>query len=37
MTALVMSGIAQVGASRFMVTKERSEVVAFTGTLGFYR
>ena len=37
MTALVSSGIAQVSASHFHVMKERSEVVAFTNTLGFYR
>ena len=34
---LVMSGIAQVGVERFVVTKERSEVVAFTETLGLVR
>jgi len=37
MAALVISGITQVGASRFMVTKERSEDVAFTDTLEFHR
>jgi hypothetical protein len=35
--AQVMSGIAHVGASAFIVTKERSEVVTFTATLGFLR
>ena len=37
MVALVSSGIAHVGAAPFIVTKERSEVVAFTDTLGFAR
>jgi ABC-type amino acid transport substrate-binding protein len=35
--ALVMSGIAHVGVDDFTVTKERSEVVAFTDPLGFTR
>jgi hypothetical protein len=33
MVALVMSGIAHVGAEAFTVMKERSEVVAYTNTL----
>jgi hypothetical protein len=33
MVALVMSGIAHVGADGFVVTKERSEIVAYTNTL----
>ena len=37
MTALVMSGIADVGVSGFYLLKERSEVVAYTDTLGFSR
>jgi uncharacterized membrane protein YhiD involved in acid resistance len=37
MTAQVISGIAHIGASPILVTKEKSEVVAFTDTLGFYR
>jgi len=37
MTALAIRGITEVGASRFMVTKGRSEVVAFTDTLEFHR
>jgi len=37
MVGLVSSGIAHVGAAPFIVTKERSEVVAFTDTLGFFR
>ena len=37
MVALVMSGIAHVGVEPFVVTKERSEVMAFTNTLGFSR
>jgi len=32
-----MSGIAHVGVEPFVVTKERSEVMAFTNTLGFSR
>jgi ABC-type amino acid transport substrate-binding protein len=37
MVAMVSSGIAHVGVESFSVTKERSEVVAFTDTLGFER
>ena len=37
MVALVSSGIAHVGVSSFVVTKERSEVVAYTDTLEFSR
>ena len=37
MLALLSSGITQVGVGPFVVTKERSEVVAFTDTLGFIR
>jgi hypothetical protein len=37
MVALVSSGIAHVGVDAFGVTKERSEVVAYTDTLGFTR
>ena len=37
MLALVISGIAHVGVESFSVTKERSEVMAFTNTLGFER
>ena len=37
MTALVISGIADIGTADFAVTKERSEVVAYTDTLGFLR
>jgi hypothetical protein len=37
MMALIISGIAHVGAEAFAVTKERSEVVAFTNTVGFIR
>jgi len=37
MTALVMSGVAEVGVSGFYLTKERSEVVAHTDTLGVLR
>jgi hypothetical protein len=33
MVELVRSGIAHVGVGDFTVTKERSEVVAFTDTL----
>jgi hypothetical protein len=33
MGALVMSGIAHVGVGDFSVTKERSEIVAYTNTL----
>jgi hypothetical protein len=35
--ALVSSGIADVGVGYFQTSKERSEVVAFTDTLGFGR
>jgi len=37
MKAQVISGIADIAASGFYVTKERSEVVAYTNTLGFIR
>ena len=37
MTALVMSGIADIAVSGFYLTKERSEVVAYTDTLGVIR
>jgi len=37
MVAHVISGIADVGVSGFHLTKERSEVVAYTDTLGFIR
>jgi hypothetical protein len=37
MVALVSSGIAHVGVEPFSVTKERSEVVAYTDALGFSR
>jgi len=37
MTALVMSGIADIAVSGFYLTKERSEVVAYTDTLGVLR
>jgi hypothetical protein len=37
MMGLVSSGIAHVGVESFVVTKERSEVVAFTVTLGTVR
>jgi len=37
MTAQVISGIADIGVTGFYVTKERSEVVAYTDTLGFIR
>jgi hypothetical protein len=37
MVALVMSGIAHVGVGDFAMTKERSEIVAYTNTLGFRR
>jgi hypothetical protein len=33
MVALVKSGIAHVGVEPFAVTKERSEIVAYTNTL----
>jgi ABC-type amino acid transport substrate-binding protein len=37
MVALLISGKADIGISPFIVTKEKSEVVAFTDTLGFLR
>jgi hypothetical protein len=37
MVALVMRGIAHVGVEGFVVTKERSKIVAYTNTLGFIR
>jgi len=37
MVALVMSGIAHVGVEPFVVTKQRSEVMEYTNTLGFTR
>jgi len=37
MVELVSSGIADIGVSDFAVTKERSEVVAYTVTMGFGR
>ena len=37
MVALVMSGIAHVGVEPFVVTKQRSEVMEYTNTLGFLR
>ena len=37
MIGLLSSGIAHVGVEPFAVTKERSEVVAFTDSLGFIR
>jgi hypothetical protein len=37
MMGQLSSGIAHVGVEAFTVTKERSEVVAFTETLGFLR
>jgi hypothetical protein len=37
MTALVISGIADVGVSGFYLNKEKSEVVAYTDTLGVKR
>jgi hypothetical protein len=37
MIPMVISGIALVGVSPFTVTKERTEVVAFTDTVGFIR
>ena len=37
MVGQLSSGIAHVGVERFAVTKERSEVVAFTDPLGFGR
>ena len=37
MVELVSSGIAHVGLGTFSETKERSEVVAYTVTMGFER
>jgi ABC-type amino acid transport substrate-binding protein len=37
MMALVSSGIADIGIAGFTVSKERSEVVAFTDTVTFGR
>ena len=37
MTAHVISGIADIGVSGIYLTKERSEVVTYTDTLGFAR
>jgi hypothetical protein len=37
MVALVMSGVAHVGVEPLGVTKERSEIVAYTNTLIFSR
>ena len=37
MMALVISGVADIGVAPFAVTKERSEVVTYTDTLGFTR
>ena len=37
MMALVISGVADIGIGDFTMTKERSEVVAFTDALGFAR
>jgi len=37
MMGLVSSGIAHVGVDGFVLTRERSEVVAFTVPLGFVR
>jgi len=37
MVGLVSSGIADIGVGAFVVTKERSEAVAYTDTLGFAR
>jgi len=37
MMGLVSSGIADVGLSAFFVTKDGSEVVAYTDALEFYR
>jgi hypothetical protein len=37
MVAQVISGIADIGVADFVVTKERSEVVAFTDSLGLVR
>jgi len=37
MVGLVISGIAHVGVEPFIVTKERSEVLAYTDTIEFSR
>jgi len=37
MVALLISGIAHVGVEPFAVTKERTEVVAYTDTVGILR
>jgi ABC-type amino acid transport substrate-binding protein len=37
MIGLVMSGNADIGVSPMFVTKEKSEVVAYTNTMGFLR
>ena len=37
MMALVISGIADIGIGDFIVSKERTEVVAFTDTIAFGR
>ena len=37
MMALVSSGTADIGIGEFIVSKERSEVVAFTDTIAFGR
>ena len=37
MIAMVISGVAGIGIGNFIMTKERSEVVAFTNILGFSR
>jgi hypothetical protein len=37
MVAMVINGTAEVGVSPIYVTKEKSDVVAYTDTLGFIR
>ena len=37
MTALVSSGVADIGIAAFFFTKEKSEVVAYTDPLGLAR
>ena len=37
MVALVISGVADIGVGFFTVTKERSEVLTYTDTIGFLR
>ena len=37
MVALVSSGVADIGVGDFTVTKERSEVVTYTDTIGYER